>query len=214
MAKFKDVVNTVLYEAKINKAKKGLKAFYFIDIFVEEENIEPQPVVQQPEVQPATPAPVPAQVAQEEFRKKVGKYLKEEVVEFKKDGTFLVAESEADNIQTIEDLVDYFGDSQEGEPPIFNEFVKELILTIVGSEGATAQLNQLLKKKDKLIVEVDYGSDKNDSIGFKIMKRSGVDSVSIMMKKDNEILPGKFNTATFNNQILVYRNDLKKSGIK
>jgi hypothetical protein len=64
----------------------------------------------------------------------------------------------------------------------------------------------LVKKEDKVFIDINYGNKKTDSIGFKVLKRQGVNNLSIVMKKNNEILDGKFDLAQLNSQILFFRN--------
>jgi len=212
MPKFKEVVSNIFEE---KKEKGGLKLFYAVDIFVSEDEPEtPETNIPEPEVPevPEVPAPAPAVPATtESFYSSLGYYMKEENIDSKKTGIIIVPESDFTNIQTIDDLMDYLVDKKEKDGrPILNEFATELVLTLTSAESATQQASDLLKKNDKILIDLDYGEDKDDSVGIKILKRSGVNSVSVMMKKDGNILPGKFSAENFNNQIIIYRNNYGK----
>jgi hypothetical protein len=223
MATIKNLINQVLFE----KNEQTLKIFYKIDVTVfpdtpeeEEKPVEnqTQPQEQQPQAVPAqAPAapqglgPAPA------FSKKVESALKEdeqngkeqEPERFRNTGYISLEKEEAENIQTIEDMAEYLSgkeitDNSGKGKKVINEFIKEAIVLI--SQGAP--INELITKKDKFIVEIDYGFEKEDSIGFKINKLSGVGSMSISMKRDDDIVPGPFNVTSFNERILFLRNQL------
>ncbi len=89
---------------------------------------------------------------------------------------------------------------------IISPTIQEVILVLAGA-GQSA-LDDIVDKGDKIIVEVKYGKDKYDNIGFKITKNAGTSVFSIMLVKDGEILPGQFNQALLNKQILYYRNSI------
>src|SRR6478609_958149 len=107
---------------------------------------------------------------------------------FRTVGYVVLQRDEAYNIQTIEDLIEFLSTRQTSNDikgkkvngAVVNDFVKEAVVLI--SQGAP--INDLITKKDKFIVEIDYGFDKDNSIGFKINKMSGVGTMSISMKKD------------------------------
>lgn len=237
MANANSIIKELLTEEKVRKVKKGLKIFYNIDIFIKDNGQEQEqptePVGQAqnaqaatgavppaPAPQPAMPAPAPiapvapapvAPVRQEslEFRRSTKRLLlrEDEDIDNENRGALEVIDVEVENIQTMEDLVDFLADKKKKNgQPIFNEFCSELVLTLTGS--GEMQLSDLLRKEDKVMIDVDYGSDKTDSVGFKILKRSGVQNISIMMKKDGNILPGKFDIGDFNTQIITYRNSI------
>lgn len=209
MPKFKEIVSNIFEEKK--QKSGGLKLFYTVDIVVKEDEpiaAEPAPVAAAPTAQAVPPAA--PEVAAESFYDAVGFYLNEETIGSRRTGMMIVPEYDMKDIQTIDDLMDYLADKKEKDgKPIMSEFAVELVLTLTGGDSATQQVSDLLRKDDKVLIEVDYGEDKTDSIGFKVLKRAGVSSASIMMKKDSDILPGKFSTESFNNQIITYRNGKK-----
>ena len=131
---------------------------------------------------------------------------------FRSQGSISLQKSEAFNIQTIEDLVEFLSTKDTNvvagrktkNVKVVNDFVKETVILI--SQGAP--INDLVNKKDKFIVELDYGFNMDDSIGFKINKMSGVGTMSISMKKNGNIIPGPFNITSYNEQLINYRNDL------
>lgn len=211
MPKFKDIITAIFEEEEpVVKSKKGLHIYYVVDILVKEEATAPEQTQAPEQVVPAVPTATPT-VAVEGFYTSVNKYLNEDVIDTKRAGTLLVPETEVANIQTIDDLMDFLVDKKdESGRPILNEFAVELVLTLTGGDGATQQVSDLLKKEDKVLIEIDYGDSKEDSVGIKVLKRSGVDSASVMFKKDGDILPGKFSIESFNNQIITYRNSMEK----
>lgn len=174
--------------------------------------VAPAPMQQQ--VPQAAPMQQPvARMRQESvnFRRETKRLLlrEEEEIDDENKGVMEVIDTEVENIQTMEDLVDFLSDKKKKNgQAVFNEFCAELVLTITGS--GELQLSDLLKKEDKVLIDIDYGSDKTDSIGFKVLKRSGVQNISIMMKKDGNILPGKFDINDFNTQIIVFRNEITR----
>lgn len=238
MANANNIIKELLFESRTSKQKKGLKLFYNIDIFIkdngQENQEQAQPVAQaQNAPAPAIPAPTaptapttsatatpaapaaPAPVRQEslEFRKNTKRLLlrEDEDIDKEKRGEIEVSALEVDNIQTMEDLVDFLVDKKKKDgQPIFNEFCSELVLTLTGS--GEMQLSDLLRKEDKVLIDIDYGEEKTDSVGFKVLKRSGVQNISIMMKKDGNILPSKFDINDFNTQVVVMRNSVISDG--
>jgi hypothetical protein len=240
MANANSIIKELLLEEKVKRVKKGLKVFYNIDIFIKDNGQEqeqptepvgqaqnaqaaapapapvaPQPAMAAPAPMAAAPAPTVAPMRQEnvEFRKNTKRLLlrEDEDIDKEKNGAIEVIDVEVENIQTMEDLVDFLSDKKKKDgQPIFNEFCSELVLTLSGS--GEMQLSDLLRKEDKVLIDIDYGSDKTDSVGFKVLKRSGVQNISIMMKKDGNILPGKFDINDFNTQIITYRNSVIGDG--
>lgn len=225
--KFMDALKQALFEeeekkeekkeTKTKKYVKGLKLFYVVDVNLSEpeENPEEQPVTTDaiPETPPVAPPVAPAPVAAgaipptESFEEKVNILVEENILE-KLEGVLTVPEADVDNIQTLEDLLDYVSDKKsDNGKPIIDEFVIETIYTATGITN-TSQLGDLLQKDDKILIDIDYGTNKKDSIGIKVLKRSGVNNISIMLKKNGNIIPAKFNLQDFNNQIIIFRNSI------
>ncbi len=125
----------------------------------------------------------------------------------------------------MQDLVDYLSDkkhteksivekvldkkgTQQSETNIISPTVQEVILILAGA-GGDQELADIIDKGDKVIVDIDYGTNKNTSIGFKINKNAGTSDFSIMIKKDGKLLSGTFEQSMLNKQILFYRNSLE-----
>jgi hypothetical protein len=200
---------------KENKKKyvKGLKIFYVVDINIKDPEEDQEKAAEMPTQPPPAEVPAPAPVAtpqvtpQESFREKVNSLLEEEGVVSKKEGIIQVPEADVENIQTLEDLLDYISDKGgEDETKIIDDFAIEVIYSSTGINSTA--LSEILKRDDKILVDLDYGTNKKDSIGIKVLKRSGVNNISVMMKKNGNIIPAKFNLQDFNNQIITYRNSV------
>ena len=223
--KILDIVSSIFLEDKINTSNKSLKIFYNMDIHIKNPNTEipEQPVQQEPTQQAIQPAPQqipPTQVAAEEkMLKKAKKVFFEDEFTlgnknnnngdyvYKNEGILTVPKEEYENIQSLDDLLDYIGDSSDDSGNrILDEAAIELVLAMTGI--TQTPLEDLVKKEDKVLIDVSYGNKKEDSIGFKVLKRDGVNNLSIVMKKDNEILDAKFDLKNFNSQLLAFRNSV------
>lgn len=221
--KILDIVSSIFLEDKIDTSNKSLKIFYNMDIHIKNPNTEipEQPVQQEPTQQAIQPAPQqipPTQVAAEEkIIKKAKKVFFEDEFTlgnknnnngdyvYKNEGILTVPKEEYENIQSLDDLLDYIGDSSDDSGNrILDEAAIELVLAMTGI--TQTPLEDLVKKEDKVLIDVSYGNKKEDSIGFKVLKRDGVNNLSIVMKKDNEILDAKFDLKNFNSQLLAFRN--------
>ena len=223
--KILDIVSSIFLEDKIDTSNKSLKIFYNMDIHIKNPNTEipEQPVQQEPTQQAIQPAPQqipPTQVAAEEkMLKKAKKVFFEDEFTlgnknnnngdyvYKNEGILTVPKEEYENIQSLDDLLDYIGDSSDDSGNrILDEAAIELVLAMTGI--TQTPLEDLVKKEDKVLIDVSYGNKKEDSIGFKVLKRDGVNNLSIVMKKDNEILDAKFDLKNFNSQLLAFRNSV------
>lgn len=123
----------------------------------------------------------------------------------KSDGEVPIEKKEAENIQTIEDLVAYISRVKIGGKGIIDDMVKEIILNL--SDGdANNNIGDLISDDDKIIIGIDYGEGTADSIGFKINKIKGSSNISISMKKDGNILASQFSPQEFNKQLVFFRN--------
>ena len=206
--KVKNLINSILLG---EEDEKGLKLYYKTDIFIqdfpeeeEEEEEEPEaPVTAQEPAPAAQPAGLPPDI---ESTEESGNLLAEDIYKVKTEGEEVLPKEEADNIQTLEDLVDYVSDLKENGKPVMSEVAKEIVLTLAGL-GQDA-LDDLVNEGDKVIVDIDYGTDIEDSIGLRVNKVPGSNSISISMKKNSKIIPGNFDLASFNRQLVFFRNSL------
>jgi len=224
--KITQLIDSVLSEepkTNISKeAKKSLKIFYKTDIliqgFPERREEEPEEVTAaKPTPIPAVPqtAAVPAQprnripaapTPTENTRIKNRLSLNEDIYKSSNEGELTVSYDEVDNIQTLEDLIDFLSDKSEGGKTIINDLVEEIIITIAGVGAKT--LDKLVNEGDKVFVNIDYGKEPTDSVGIRVNKQPGSTSMSIAMKKDNQLISGEFNVEEFNKQLVFYRNAL------
>lgn len=231
--KFIEAFNNALFEEKKEETKekkteknkryvKGLKLFYSVDIKIAEPQQQPAQNIPAPVAPPpATPMPTPVQTAPigevpqvplastntENFIEKVNALVEEESINERVEGVLQVSEQEVDNIQTLEDLLDYLSDKKaDNGQRIIDDFVIETIYAATGINGT--ELADILQKEDRMFIDLDYGTTQKDSVGIKILKRSGVSNISIMLKKNGNIIPSKFNLNDFNNQLIVFRNSI------
>jgi len=202
--KITDVVNSVLSEEPKtqDKNKKNLKVFYKTDIliqgFPERRAKEEEPVKALEVKKPGTEADVTAPTSEST--------IVEEILKTSNQGELTIPANEADNIQTLEDLIDYLGDNKGGGKPIINDLVEEVILAVAGV-GAKP-LENIVNEGDKIFIDIDYGKEKSDSVGLRVNKQSGSTAMSISMKKDNKLIPGEFDIEQLNKQLVYYRNTL------
>ena len=187
--KVKDIITSVFKEAEDDS--KNLKLYYKTDIL-----IQGFPEKEQPEEQPVQ-GEQPAQ--QEET-------LEEEIFKTSSEGVVSLPKEEADNIQTLEDLVDYLSDIKDGGRRVINDVAEEIILTLAGAGNAALQ--DIIHKGDKIIIDVDYGKNREDSIGIRVNKNPGSTNISLTMKKNGKIIPSDFDLNSFNRQLVYYRNSL------
>lgn len=212
---FKDIIRKeFLFESK-KEVAGALKLFYSIDVKIqEEEDIpieqpqepqQPQPVAQEPVPQPQpalTQEPQPV-VQQESINEEDDD---DKTIVKKLDGVLTLTKEDADNIQSIEDLIDFMADKKNNGEKILDELTVEVITALIMAPDAM-KTNEIIKKDDQIIITIYYGYKKENSIGFKILKRKGVSSVSTIMLKDNEVLDSQFDFRKFNSQIVDYRNE-------
>lgn len=218
---FKNIIDKeLLFEAK-KEVAGALKIFYNIDISIKEEQAVMEP---QTQVQPEQPAPTPApataptvapaappapatpvttsvpvqeSINEDEDGKSINKKL---------DGVLTLTKEDADNIQSVEDLIDFMADKKDHGEKILDELTVEVITSLIMSPDSMSA-SDVIKKDDQIIITIYYGYKKDNSIGFKILKRRGVNSVSTIMLKDNEVLDTQFDFKKFNSQIVDYRNE-------
>lgn len=209
--KVNSIINEILYEGK----SKSLQIFYNVDVFIQGfTKDETDKKVKEPEIAPEspvpeTPAPIPAppETPPVENTNEKGNLLLEEIYKSKDKGEIVVPKEDTENIQTIEDLLDYLSDikGENGKQPI-NDLIIEIILSIAGEGGRV--IEEIVKKGDKIHIDVKYGESIENSIGLKVNKNSGSDTITLSMTKDNKVIPGTFDTAQFNKQIIFYRNSM------
>lgn len=191
----KSLIDEVLYEkyeeVSEENTEGSLKLFYDIDIFItrfdnKEKAAEGEEV---PEEEP------------EGEEQAEGKIYKR-----KAKGEIPMSKDKAMNVLNLENLLNFASNMVEKGDPLINELVVETIKTAAGvGQGA---IGEIFDEDDKMIVDLDYGFSKKDSIGVKITKTSGSEVVSFSMKKDDNILPSGFDYNTFNNQLLSIRKRL------
>lgn len=214
---FKDIIRKeFLFESK-KEVAGALKIFYSIDIKIQEEGTpieqpqepapqsQPQPVAQEPAPQPQPVAQEPQSVVQQESINEEEDDDDKTIVK-KLDGVLTLTKEDADNIQSIEDLIDFMADKKNNGEKILDELTVEVITALIMAPDAM-KTNEIIKKDDQIIITIYYGYKKENSIGFKILKRKGVSSVSTIMLKDNEVLDSQFDFRKFNSQIVDYRNE-------
>lgn len=206
--KIVDVVNSVLLG---EEKEKDLKLYYKTDIFIQsfpEDEKEPEEKPVEPAAEPETPPEAPPEELPPpvEDTKEKENLLTEDIYKVKTEGEKSIPKEEADNIQTLEDLVDYASDIKEGGKSIVSKVAEEVVLTLAGV-GKDA-LEDLIKEGDKVIIDLDYGTNREDCIGFRVNKVPGSNSISLSMKKNSKIIPGNFDIASFNRQLVFFRNSL------
>ena len=235
MANIKNLINEILFEKHV----RSIKVFYNIDVTLypgedvqasqEEQPIDQadqqgqQPTQQQPMEQPQTMVQ-PTQQQAPLFSKKLKEDIDQQAdvskpEKIRANGFIALDKDESTNIQTVEDMIEFLSgkiDSgkenkdKSDDKKIFNEFVKEALILITTGQP----MNEIVGKKDKFIIEIDYGFDRDaDSVGMKVNKLENVGSMSISMKKDNQIIPGPFNVVMFNDNLIRFRNELISPGL-
>lgn len=192
MAKIKGLIDEVLYEKyeEIQEENKegNLKLFYNVDIFIR--RVE--------EKKAAAEGEETEREEGEEKPEDEGKIYKHTAT-----GEFVVPKEKAENVLNLENLLNFASNMVEKGEPLINELVVEAIKTAAGvGQGA---IGEIFEEQDKMVVDLDYGFSKDDSVGVKINKTSGSEVVSFSMKKDGNILPSSFDYTTFNNQLLSVR---------
>lgn len=237
MATLKDIIQDVIFEEKTQNLKLFYDIDVFIQEFKEKEEQDDTAEQDTESGDDADTNTVDSETAgteqvdagtESESNEDTihnGEYLREAVYKRKVEGELVVPKEEAMNIQTLQDLVDYMSDKshtaqkrssvakvlgkkgkEEDEGKIITPTIQEVILILAGA--GTGALDNIVDIGDKVIVQVMYGKDKYDNIGFKINKNSGTDTFSIMLVKDGEILAGQFNQTALNKMILTYRNSI------
>ena len=220
--KIKRIFDEILYE----KSSKGLVIFYKIDVAITEtqeaENeLENQPVQQSPEQQqPQQQMQQPQQQMQQggmgqeipanqiQMPPGMGEStLYEESFVSKTHGSVKISTNEVDNIQSLEDLLDHLSSKiTKNGVPVLDDAISEIIMNM--ASGGAESIGDLVNREDKILINVDYGTDVDNSVGFKALKSAGTNTLSLVMKKDNKVLPGPFDVKEFNNMLIFYRNSV------
>lgn len=199
--RIKSVIKEILFEQK----EKATKLFYNIDLFIQEfeDETEPEPEAQEkPKEEPAKEEPE----APEEETKSFGKILTEAIHKMKSSGEFVVPQQDAENIQSLEDLIDYVSDKKDKGKAIIDKLTQEIVLSL--ADVGTKPIEDVINEGDKILIDIDYGLKKEDSVGLKVVKNAGTNSASILMKKDGKILASPFDIVAFNHQMVYVRNSL------
>jgi len=216
MSNLKSLIKEVLYEQK----EKQLKVFYNVDIFLQDfkeqgQEEQPAPVQQeQPpegEQPPAEQPPAPeGEAPPTESTNKKEIMLAEDIFKTKGQGSIVVPKEKAITILTLNDLLEFLDDQNtDNGTSVINDLVIEAIKSLSGQNTQQA-LEDILNKGDKLNIILDYGFDKDDSIGLQVNKNPGVDLATMIMRKDGEPMTGKFNLQVFNQTITsVFLKEIK-----
>ena len=195
------IIKQTLYESK----EKNLTIFYKVDVSITE-NLEKEQELEQPVEQPQVPVQQ-LQVQQPPLNPMPNEEtIYEETFTSKAMGKLQVSEDEIDNIQSLEDLMDFLSKKSVKGNPVLNDAVAEIILNMA-TNGAQS-IADLISKDDRIYISIDYGKEKDSSVGFKAIKSSGLNTLSLVMKKDNKILTGQFNLQEFNKQLIFFRNSV------
>ena len=206
-----NLLQDLLYEGNKNDINKNtLKIFYNVDVLLqnfpkeEEDNTEETP---QGDAVPgegegaADLGPAPLSAPSPPQSESV---INEEIIKFKNEGTLEVPNNKVDNIQTLLDLLDYVKDSKKSGKTILNSVIIEVISVLagIGERG----VDDVINKGDKVLINLDYGMNLQNSVGLRVNKVAGSDAVSLSLKSHNKILPHPFNLNEFNRQLIYFRN--------
>src|SRR5574344_391380 len=124
----------------------------------------------------------------------------------KMEGAVTRSADDVDEIQTVEDMVNYLVNTKQNGTNVLDEFTSNVMLTLISPNAS--QISTMIDKKSNIFMDMFYGYEKDDSVGIRIIKRKDSDSVSVSMLIDNELVPTKItNMDTVNDRIVGYRND-------
>lgn len=224
--KFKDLFDKeMLVEQHI---RKQLKIIYEIDMNLIKPQEEPpekqssQEALQQPVQQPETVPnqPVPAEPATPDVNASpvtnapspqelgvasvVTEEDTEDKVERKMSGEAILTDSEKDNIQSFEDIIDILSKKEANGDKIFDDFCVEVITLCCNQKFQ--ELQAAVDKKSKIFVEIYFGYNKDDSVGVRFSKRPNSDLLTSTILIDNEIVTTKFSIERVNQRIIEFRN--------
>lgn len=120
------------------------------------------------------------------------------------EGEMSLNDSQKDNIQSFDDILEALSKLKSKGENMFDEFSLE-IATLCANQNFD-KLKSELDKKSKIFIEIYYGFKKDDSIGVRFSKRPNSDILTSTMLIDNEIVSSKFDINRINQQIVEYRN--------
>lgn len=120
------------------------------------------------------------------------------------EGEMTLNDSQKDNIQSFDDILEALSKLQSKGENMFDEFSLE-IATLCANQNFD-KLKSELDKKSKIFIEIYYGFKKDDSVGVRFSKRPNSDILTSTMLIDNEIVSSKFDINRINQQIVEYRN--------
>ena len=120
------------------------------------------------------------------------------------EGEMSLNDSQKDNIQSFDDILEALSKLKSKGENMFDEFSLE-VATLCANQNFD-KLKSELDKKSKIFIEIYYGFKKDDSIGVRFSKRPNSDILTSTMLIDNEIVSSKFDINRINQQIVEYRN--------
>jgi hypothetical protein len=120
------------------------------------------------------------------------------------EGEMSLNDSQKDNIQSFDDILEALSKLKSKGENMFDEFSLE-IATLCANQNFD-KLKSELDKKSKIFIEIYYGFKKDDSVGVRFSKRPNSDILTSTMLIDNEIVSSKFDINRINQQIVEYRN--------
>lgn len=128
----------------------------------------------------------------------------------KSERKFPINTNQANEIQSIDDILAALTKSKKSGVKIFDDFTSEIITLCINQNFN--EIKSRLDKRSKIYFEIYYGKSKDDSIGIRFNKRPNSDTMTATMLLDNEIISAKFDIEKVNQKIIEYRNyEVKKS---
>lgn len=184
----------------------------------------PQPAPQQPIAQTEVPAatevsqPLPQEVPQaqnlsfspsvvtEDDSSNETEITDDNSIVRKLNGELEISKEDVDDIQSIDDILDKLKSSNN--PQILDELSYEFILNMLQTNQLDDSLKaQLDYKASNLFVEIMYGKKKEESVGFRLIKRKNSDLISNSMLLDNQIVNSPFSKQKLDQKIVDTRNE-------
>ena len=99
----------------------------------------------------------------------------------------------------------YDDDVNYNNSGIVDKIIIEIALALVNNDQEA--LKETIGKGDKIYVDIDYGKEKENSVGLRILKNEGSLSISLNMKKDGKIIAMPFDKVLFNKCLIDIRNE-------
>lgn len=124
----------------------------------------------------------------------------------KMEGEVVLTKEEIDDIQTVEDLLTKLTDAKVDGVNVLDEFTADILQT-ASNPATQMQLKEKIDKESNIFAEVLYGKKKDNSIGFRIIKRKNSDLLTSSMMIDNKIINSQFKKEILDKRITDYRND-------